>query len=120
MIEIAHTPAEKLVTIRASGTLSAEDYDRALPQLEQAIAESNEALNAVVILDALEGMDAGALWKDLRFDVKHYGDFRRIAVVGRTNVEEIAASASGLVTGADVSFFLVDALDEARDWARGA
>ncbi len=117
MIEIGVLPAQKVATIRVSGKLTAEDYEQAMPELEQAISAANGALNAVIVLDDLRGWDLQALWKDLRFDIRHHDDFRRIAVVGQTDAERIGAKASGLLTGAKVEFFLLDEIDEAHAWA---
>ena len=48
MIEIGHTPAKRLVTIRVSGKLTSKEYDTAVPEIEQAIQQSGGRLNAVV------------------------------------------------------------------------
>lgn len=117
MIEIGHLPANKLVTINVSGKLTTRDYDKAIPELEQAIAAAQGALNAVIVLDDLRGWDIGALWKDLAFDVRHYDDFRRIAIVGQTDAEKAGASISSALTGAEVEFFVFDEIDDAREWA---
>lgn len=119
MIEIGHKPAQNLVEIRVSGELTADDYDKAIPELEQAIEQADGALNAVVALDDLRGWDMSALWKDLKFDVKHYDDFRRIAIIGQTDAEKIGAKASSVFTSAVVEFFQLEENDEAQAWATG-
>lgn len=120
MIEIGHSPAENLVTIRASGKLTKQDYDQALPELEQAIRASGGALNAVIVVDRLKGWELEALWKDLQFDMRHYGDFERIAVVGNLPLQDWSAAAASAVTNAEVETFTVDQLDRAREWAIAA
>lgn len=120
MIEIQHAPTENLVTIRASGQLTTTDYDRTIPELEEAIRKADGSLNAVIHVEALKGAELGALWKDLKFDVEHLNDFRRIAVVGEGKLQEVGTRASGLLTGAKVEFFEPDASDEARRWAAAA
>lgn len=117
MIEIGHTPAKRLVTIRVSGKLTSKEYDTAVPEIEQAIEQSGGRLNAVVELDDMRGWDIAALWKDLKFDARHFDDFRRIAVVGGTSGEKLSAKAAGALTSADVEFFLRDQVDKAEDWA---
>ena len=117
MIEIARTPAQNLVTMRVSGKLSAKDYNKAIPELEQAIQSSGGELNAVITLDDLRGWDIEALWKDLKFDVRHYDDFRRIGVVGQSPFERAGTEASTLLTAAEIKFFPFDQSDEAHEWA---
>ncbi|KZY34341.1 hypothetical protein A3731_19280 [Roseovarius sp. HI0049] len=117
MIEIGHTPAKRLVTIRVSGKLTSKEYDTAVPEIEQAIEQSDGKLNAVVELDDMRGWDIAALWKDLKFDARHFDDFRRIAVVGASGGEKLSSKAAGALTSADVEFFLRDQVDKAEDWA---
>ena len=117
MIEIEHGPSRDLVTIRAAGRLTAEDYDRALPELETAITNAEGKLNAVIRLEDLQGWDPVALWKDLKFDVRHYNDFERIAVVGETTSESWIARLSSVATAAEMRFFERGEEVRAQDWA---
>lgn len=120
MIGIEHSSDHKFVTIRASGTLTAEDYERAIPELENAINLADGNLNALIGLENLKGWSLEALWKDLKFDVKHYNDFRRIAVVGESDTEETLTKLSGFVTGADLRYFDRKDWSEAEAWVRDA
>ena len=70
MIEIHHSREERFVTIRASGELTARDYEKAIPELEEAIRKAEGALNAVLDITALRLVELGAVWKDLKFDVR--------------------------------------------------
>lgn len=117
MIEVMHTPEQDLVTIRASGKLSETDYNAAIPEIEEAIRKADGALNSVIDVVGLKGIELAALWKDLKFDVQHYTDFRRIAVVGNSRGQELLAKASILLTKAEVRFFDIDAAEQARSWA---
>jgi len=117
MIEVMRTPEKDLVTIRASGTLTRADYALAVPEIEEAIRKADGALNSVIDVIGLKGIELGALWKDLKFDVQHFADFRRIAVVGKSRGQEIGARASTLLTSAELRFFDADSADDARQWA---
>lgn len=119
MIEILHSPDHRLVTIRASGRLTSMDYDAAMPELEEAIRKAGGALNAVIDVQGMKGIELGALWKDLKFDVEHMNDFRRIAIVGSGTVTKIGTRASGFLTSATVAFFDAEKAEEARQWAIG-
>jgi len=118
MIEVGRNAAERLITIRASGSLTKDDYAQAVPEIEQAIAEAGGDLSAIVILESLDSVDIAALWADLQFDVKHHDNFRRIAVVGSSKTVESTTEAADMVTGAKLEFFLADQLDDAHSWAR--
>lgn len=120
MIEIEHEQDRRLIQVRVAGKLTEADYDAAIPELEQAIKNSGGDLSAVIMLDDLTGISLSALWKDLKFDMRHFNDFKRIAVVGDSRMEEWGAKASTIATGAEIEFFERDEFDRARDWARAA
>lgn len=117
MIEVVHKPEQDLVTIDASGKLTAADYDLAIPEIEEAIRQADGPLNLVIDVIGLKGIELAALWKDLKFDVRHFSDFRRIAIVGGNRAQEFGAKASDAFTRAEVRYFGEDSSDHARRWA---
>lgn len=117
MIEVEHSPEQDLITIRASGTLTEADYDMAIPEIEEAIRKADGAINSVIDVIGLDGFELGAFWKDLEFDIRHFSDFQRIAVVGENRGRQIGATAATLLTNAEVRFFDEEAADNARQWA---
>ena len=64
----------------------------------------------------LEGWTPAALWEDLKFDVRHYRDIARLALVGRDDSQKWMATLSRPFTGAEVRYFSHDELTAARDW----
>jgi hypothetical protein len=103
------------VAITASGTLERSDYDRVVPQLEDAIAEWGK-LRILIELQDFRGWRPGALLDELRFDARHRNDFSRCAVVGdRASERWITELTAPLVDG-EVRFFASDELDAACDW----
>ena len=60
------------------------------------------------------GWDMHAAWDDLKFSLKHYFDFERIAMVGDRKWEEWMASFSKPFTKAQVKYF--DRLDVDAAW----
>jgi len=118
MIEIEHAREADRVTIRVAGHLTGTDYDHALPELEQAIENAGGRLDALIRLEDLAGIDFAALWRDLKFDLRHYNDFRRIAVVADSGPVAALSGLAGLVTGAEIRRFAPDEEDAARRWLR--
>ncbi|SDU16152.1 STAS/SEC14 domain-containing protein [Stappia sp. ES.058] len=116
MIEIEHLTDEDIIVIRASGTLTAQDYDSAVPELEHALDLSKGSLRVLVRLEGFKGWEMGALWRELKFDLKHLNDFGRIAVVGERTLEKWGTTLSAPFTKADMRFFSTDKEAEAQEW----
>lgn len=115
MITVEHHH-EHFLVIRASGRLTGTDYDAAVPELEHAMSLMSGKPNLLVILEDFHGWEPEALWKDLRFDLKHYRDFVRIAVVGERAAEEWLTRISTLFTAAQIRYFDRERTDEAEAW----
>ncbi|MFP3943063.1 MAG: STAS/SEC14 domain-containing protein [Alphaproteobacteria bacterium] len=118
MITIEHHHRNFLV-IRAAGTLTKTDYDAAIPELESAMARRPGKPNLLIVLEDFQGWDLEAAWKDLRFDLKHYSDFGRIAVAGEGDLEKWMTKLSTPFTGAEIRYFDRSRMEEAEAWLAG-
>lgn len=116
MIKIEHLRDQDIIVLRASGTLTAQDYDAAIPELENALELSEGPLRLLICLEDFQGWEIGALWRDLKFDLKHLHDFGRIAVTGETTLEEWGTTLSAPFTNAEMRFFPTDQESVAREW----
>jgi hypothetical protein len=116
MIRIEHGTDRNLIVVRASGTLTTTDYDQAVPELEHAMKLSEGPLRVMIRLEDFRGWAIGALWQELKFDMKHGGDFGRIAVIGETGLEEWATALSAPFTKAEMQFFPTNREAEAEAW----
>ena len=115
MITIEHHHAGYLVC-RASGKLSKADYDAAVPEIENALSLGDGPTRILIVLEDFRGWDIPGLWEELKFDVKHGQDFGRIAVVGDSRLEEWGTRLSRPFFGAEVRYFDLDDVEEARAW----
>jgi len=98
--------------IEAQGKLDRADYERVVPELEGA-AEDGE-LRVLIRLRDFEGWTPKALIDDLRFDIRHHDDFRKIAIVGERTLEKWATELSKPFFSGEMQFFENDA--DARAW----
>ena len=99
------------VTFKAIGTLTHQDYEVMVPVLEAALAGVKDPdIYALVDVTELEGWELQAAWDDLKLGVKHVRHFERIAIVGKTTLQEVMAKLANWFTPAEVKFF-VDKLD---------
>ncbi len=98
--------------IEARGKLDRGDYERVVPELEAAAASGE--LRVLIRLRDFEGWAPKALIEDLRFDIRHHDDFRKIAIVGERKLERWATELSKPFFSGEMRFFENDT--EARAW----
>jgi hypothetical protein len=112
-IEIVAT--DGLLEVRASGKLTKEFYQELVPAVEQQIKEFGK-LRVLFVMNDFHGWTAGAMWEDLKFDMKHWKDIERLAVVGDQKWEQGMAVFCKPFTKAKIRYFDVSQSEEARQW----
>ena len=108
-----------LLEVRASGKLTKQFYEALVPAVEQQIADSGK-LRILLILSDFHGWTAGALWEDIKFEMKHWKDIERLAIVGETSWEKGMATFCKPFTKATIRYFEQAQLDDARTWITSA
>lgn len=108
--------AADVLEVDVDGKLTAKDYQRWVPEVERMIREHGK-INMVFVMRNFHGWSAGALWQDLKFDVHHFSDIKRLAIVGDKKWERGMATFCKPFTTAKVRFFELGRLEEARQWA---
>ncbi len=108
----------KIVVVHASGKLSNEDYEHFVPEVERMIKEVGK-IRLLFEMRDFRGWDAGALWADIKFDLKHFGDIERLALVGEKKWEEWMAAFCRPFTSAEIRYFDQSQAEEARSWIAG-
>jgi len=105
----------RILLVRASGKLERADYDNLVPEVEQLIQKHGK-IRVLLELHDFHGWTAGALWEDIKFDVKHFNDIERLAIVGESRWQEGMATFCKPFTTAQIRYFTDDQLSEARQW----
>lgn len=116
MIEIEHHRHDDSILIRVTGTVSRKDVDYAVPEIEHALGLADGPLRVMIRLEDFEGWEIGGLWQELKFEMKHRGEFGRVAVIGEGLLEQWGAMLAAPFAGAELRFFPGDREQEARDW----
>lgn len=116
MISIEHDRERDIIVVRISGQLTPEDFEHAIPELENALEVSQGPLRVKIRLEDFRGWEIGALWHQLKFDRKYGDDFGRTAVVGESALEEWGTTLSAPFTKAEMRFFPINREAEADTW----
>lgn len=105
----------KLMEVHVTGKLERADYEKFVPDTEKLIREHGR-IRLLVVMEDFHGWHAGAFWEDLKWDVKHFADIERVAVVGETKWQEWMTLFCRPFTIARVRFFEHGQREDARAW----
>lgn len=114
-VELYEQNGGKILEVRAVGTLHKADYEYFCPEVERLIGQFG-TIRILFQMHDFHGWDMGALWADLKFDLKHFADIDRVAIVGETKWQEAMSKFCQPFTTARIRYFPSDQLEEARAW----
>ena len=106
-----------LIEVRVHGKLTKETYEELVPVFEAGIREHGK-VRVLFVMHDFHGWTAGALWEDLKFDLKHFRDIRRLAIVGEKKWQHGMAVFCRPFTTAKIQYFLAHEVERAREWLR--
>ncbi|HEV3304047.1 MAG TPA: STAS/SEC14 domain-containing protein [Planctomycetaceae bacterium] len=107
--------AGRVLEVRVTGKLTKEAYQKFVPAVDAQIKEYGK-LRILFVMQDFHGWTAGAMWEDLKFDLKHWKDIERLAIVGDKKWEKGMAAFCKPFTKASIRYFDVAQVDEARQW----
>ena len=114
-VEIEKRDEGETLIVRVSGKLDKQDYEQFVPEVE-GLVERHGKIRVLLETHDFHGWEAGALWEDIKFNVKHFNDIERLAVVGEKKWEKGMTTFCKPFTTAKVRFFEHDQADEALAW----
>lgn len=105
----------KILTVELTGKLTTDDYVQFVPKVEQMIKLHGKIRILVEMVD-FHGWTAGALWQDIKFDLKHFRDVERLALVGDKEWEHGMADFCMPFTSAAIRYYERNEIDQADTW----
>ncbi len=117
MFEITENASGNIIELSLTGKLSKDAYEAFVPLTEAQIEEHGN-VRMLVELHDFHGWDAGALWEDIKFEMKHFNHIERLALVGETKWEKGMATFCRPFTTAKIKYFDRADIAEAREWIR--
>jgi hypothetical protein len=107
--------AGRVLEVRVTGKLTKEAYQKFVPAVDAQIKEYGK-LRILFLMQDFHGWTAGAMWEDLKFDLKHWKDIERLAIVGDKKWENGMAAFCKPFTKATIRYFDAAQIEEARQW----
>lgn len=114
-IQLDQENGGKVVVVQVSGKLVKADYERFVPEFERLVRQHG-ALRMLIDVTALHGLEAGAIWEDIKFGARHFADIERLAMVGDRKWQHGMTTFFKPFTEATVRYFDHGAAPEAREW----
>jgi hypothetical protein len=105
----------KVLEVLVSGKLEKEDYETLVPAFERLI-ETHGKIRVLFCMRDFHGWTAGAMWEDLKLDIRHFSDIERLALVGERHWQKGMAVFCMPFTGAKIRYFDISEFDDARRW----
>jgi hypothetical protein len=105
----------KILVIKLTGKLAKEDYEQFAPEVDRLI-EQHGKLRMLVQMHDFHGWTAGALWQDIKFDLKHFRQIERLALVGEKTWEHGMAIFCKPFTSATIRYFDLAEAEQAETW----
>ncbi len=114
-VELHEENEGRILRVQVSGKLHKEDYGTFLPEVERLIRQHGK-IRILLQLRDFHGWTAGALWEDIRFDLKHFNHIERLAIVGENKWQHGMAVFCRPFTTATIRYFDHHQLEAAQGW----
>jgi hypothetical protein len=114
-IQLNEENGGKIIVVRITGKLSKADYEYFVPEFERLVRVYGK-LRVLFDMTGFHGWEMGALWEDIKFDIKHFSDLERLAVVGDKKWQHGMATFCKPFTKATVKYFDHGDLAAGRQW----
>jgi hypothetical protein len=105
----------KVLILHITGKLVKEDYGPFAKEFERLLREHSK-LRVLFDMTGFHGWDAGAAWEDIKFEMKHFSDIERLAMVGDKKWQHGMAVFCKPFTKATTRYFDHAEAAEARKW----
>jgi SpoIIAA-like len=119
MIEVMSESQGNMIGVKISGKITAREYEEVIiPRVEAILQEYGQARFMYVLDEGFQGAEAGAMWDDTKFGLKHRHDFEKLALVGGAKWMEWLTKMCAKFISGETKTFPLERLPEAWDWLK--
>ncbi len=117
MLEVMPESEGPLLWLRARDWLTVQDYREVfVPRLEKIMREHGKVRLLFHLAPDFQGWTTGAMWEDVKLDLKHRGDFEKVALAGASFWADAVVKLLGRFMAGEARTFLQEYLAEAWIW----
>lgn len=114
-LHIIENPGGSILELEASGKLAASDF-QSLESTFQRLVKQYGKIRVLFIMRDFHGWEPVAFWDEVKFDLKHFGDIERLAMIGDKQWEKFLGVFGRPFTAAEIRYFDKSELAKARSW----
>jgi len=116
-IGIERIESHFFLKLKAVGTLTHKDYEIINPLVDAALnGVTQPEIDVLIDGTELEGWELRAAWDDFKFGLKHNNEFKKIAIYGNKNWQEITAKVGSWFISGEIKYF--DDNEKAITWLK--
>jgi hypothetical protein len=115
MIEYVGEDLEGMVAVKITDTIQKKDYKALIPELEKKINQCGKINFYLEVRDDVR-WNAKSFWSDMRFNLKHAQDIRKVAFVGDEQLEEKIIELFRPLENAEIRWYQEVEKTEALKW----
>lgn len=105
-IGIERVGNEFFLSLKATGKLTHEDYQKINPMIDSALEGVRDPeIKAFIDGSELQGWELRAAWDDFKLGLKHGNEFSKIAIYGNEKWQEYTAKIGSWFISGEVKFF---------------
>jgi len=104
-----------ILELEVSGKFVASDF-QGLESTFQRLVKQYGKIRVLFRMRDFHGWEPVAFWDNVKFDLKHFGDIERLAMVGDKQWEKFLGLFGRPFTAAEIRYFDESALPAAREW----
>ncbi len=117
-IQLTEKNSGKILEVLVNGKLVHQDYQQFVPEFERLVKQHGR-IRVLFDMADFHGWKAGALWDDIKFDLKHFSDIERLAMVGDRKWEKGMSVFCKPFTTAEIRYFDRAQAADAHAWLEG-
>lgn len=119
MLEFERIAETNILELTLDGKLTYAELEQVKAELERMI-EAHPKVRILEVIRNVGAMEPRAVWEDLKFVPKHIRNFSHVAVVADQKWVEWITVALRAFIPAEVRFYHLSELEQARHWIREA
>lgn len=105
----------KVLEVEMRGKLGDKDYRGFMLEFDRLVQQHGK-LRVLFEMSDFQGWDAGGLWDEFKFDVKHFSHVERVAMVGDKQWQKGMSILCQIFIPTKFRHFSHAAMDDARNW----
>jgi hypothetical protein len=114
-IHINEPRGGNFLAVHISGILSQADYQKFVPEFER-LAGQRRKIHLLFDMTGFHGLEAAAIWEEIKFDAKHLTDIEQCAMVGNKQWQHVMTVFCKPFTNATIRYFDHTEIAGARKW----